>query len=77
MASERKLAVSKIHKVRIVKWCVKPGQDIRKDANIANYVFCDRVDSSCDFLTERKLKSRFDGKILKILFKSNVEIPAG
>ncbi len=77
MASVRKVAVSSNCKVKIIKWLVKQGQDIRKDSNLANYVYCDRNDNSDSFIAERKLKSRFDGKVANILYKSNVEVPPG
>eukprot|EP00794_Sanderia_malayensis_P019121 gene19121-21038_t len=77
MASVRKIAVSSNCKVKIVKWLVKQGQDIQKDTNLAIYVYCDTKDKVNNFITERKLKSRFDGKVSQILYRINVEIPAG
>ena len=77
MASARKIAVSSKYKVKITKWHVNHEQDIEKGCILANYICYDEESFSKSYRTEKKLRSRFDGKVSKILQEIDVEIPRG
>lgn len=77
MASVRKVAISAQFSVKVTKWHVKQGHEVVKDANLASYVYCNREAGSKASTAERKLKSRFDGRVSKIVAKVGEEIPPG
>ena len=74
MASVRKVAISAQFAVKVTKWHVKQGHEIVKDANLASYVYCNRQEGST---VQKKLKSRFDGRVSRIVAKVGEEIPPG
>ena len=74
MASLRKVAISGKSTVKILKWHVKQGQEVEKNAVLASYVYSGEL-SPNTVNTERKLKSRFQGKVTKILAKQDEEVP--
>ena len=78
MATIRKVAISGKFTVKITKWHVKKGQEVLKDANLASYIQCssgDKVSSTQP--QERILKSRFEGKVSKILAEQGDTVSAG
>ena len=73
MASSRKVAISGKFAVKLTKWLVKQGQEVARDEVLARYVFNDG-NSPDAVLTERKLKSRFNGKVVKLLAAENEQV---
>ena len=73
MASLRKVAVSGKFAVKIVKWHVEQGQEVMRDTALASYIKCNEGHSNA-VVSERKLKSRFNGKVTKILIKQDEEV---
>ena len=72
MASLRRVAVSGKFSIEIIKWHVAEGQEVARDAVLASYIYCGGDDSST-FVSERKLKSRFNGRVVNILVGQNQE----
>lgn len=74
MASSRRVAVSGTLTVKIKQWYVKQGEEIVKDAVLASYIPCGEQSPDA-VVVERKLKSRFNGKVEKILAKQDEQVP--
>ena len=58
--------------IKITNWHVAEGQEVARDAVLASYVYCGGENSST-FVSERKLKSRFNGRVANILVGQNQE----
>ena len=71
------LILSCISKSKILRWHVKQGESIKKDNILATYVFTEKNDGSSNFITKRKLKAKFNGKVLELSAKPNDEIAKG
>lgn len=72
----RELVLSCKSKAKILKWHVKPGESVKKDKLLATYIFTEKVDQS-NLILQRKLKSKFDGKVLELTVNPNDEVKKG
>ena len=66
MASLRRVAVSGKFSVKVTKWHVEQGQEVARDTVLASYTHGGDANRNT---SERKLKSRFNGKVTKILVR--------
>jgi len=72
----RDLVLSCLNKSKILKWHVKPGDVVKKEKLLATYIFTEKVDAS-NFIVQRKLKAKFNGKVIELTVKPNDEVLKG
>lgn len=77
MAIVKDVVLSCLSKSKILKWHVKLGDLVKKDKVLATYIFTEKVESSTNFITQRKLKAKFNGKVVEVPVKPNEEISKG
>ncbi|XP_065676394.1 RNA polymerase II subunit A C-terminal domain phosphatase isoform X2 [Hydra vulgaris] len=73
----RDLVLSCISKSKILKWHVKPNDSVKKDNIIATYVFTEKIPDSSSFIVQRKLKAKFNGKVVDLSVKPNEDVSRG
>ena len=73
----RDLVLSCISKSKILKWHVKQNDSVKKDNVIATYVFTEKIPDPTSFIVQRKLKAKFNGKIVDLSVKPNEDVLRG
>ena len=75
--ADKELVLSCISKSKILKWHVKCGEIVKRDKVLATYIFTEKVTDANNFIVQRKLKAKLDGKIIELTVLPNEEITRG
>ncbi|XP_057290991.1 RNA polymerase II subunit A C-terminal domain phosphatase-like isoform X2 [Hydractinia symbiolongicarpus] len=77
MAPVRDMVLSCLSKAKILKWHVKPSEVVKKEKVLATYIFTEKITDSENFIVQRKLKAKFNGKVVEMTVNPNEEVSRG
>ena len=75
--TEREGVISKHFTSKLLKWNVKQGEKVRRGTVLATYEYCDKNDGADSFITSRRFKSKYNGKVVRLLATQGDEVRPG